>query len=511
MKGLKTTVSALSLLMVASLASCGGGAKDVELDENWEGSITWWHTYQEDPTPEDDSDNGNYALYYYAKGVADAFMKDNPKIKVKLVFKGSKQNDYFGVAQEVAKGIPTGDVPNMVTTYGTYVYGWAKDGAVADVSAHAEKLKADGDYNKGYLDSEINQYGNKYYSLPYSKSAEALMLNTEVMMAKAGEAAGEDAGNYKAPVAGDKKAAYGAVTSFEGLMEMARTMKEDYPDVFANQKKDGNFEAVPVIYEDAANMFITLLESKGIPFVTNDENPVNALKFVNDQRAKDLAVTLTKWNHEGLLATKNNLRMSGQYHDYPSNLFAEGKCFAIIASTTGAPWMANDGYSVSWNEVPKYDASSAQKVISQGPSLAFFNKKDKNELAASLKFYDYLTNKANTAALAVKTNYFPVRKSAMEDSSVKALRDAAKKDITYATAYADKKSAYGGKVFDLDEAYNKNGNYFMSPVFSLSDKARTAANNLITALFDDTSATTDEQIKTLVENQFAAAKKYVLE
>ncbi len=511
MKGLKTTVCALSLLMVASLASCGGGNKDVELDENWEGSITWWHTYQEDPTPDDDSDNKNYALYYYAKGVADEFMKANPKIKVKLVFKGSKQNDYYGVSQEVAKGIPTGDVPNMVTTYGTYVYGWAKDGAIADVSAHAETLKADSDYNKGYLDSEINQYGNKYYSLPYSKSAEALMLNAEVMKAGAREAAGADAGKYVAPVAGASKKAYANVDSFEGLMDLAKTMKTDYPEVFASQKKDGNFEAVPVIYEDAANMFITLLESKGIPFVTNDENPVNALKFVNDQKAKDLAVQLTKWNHEGLLATKNNLRMSGQYHDYPSNLFAEGKCFAIIASTTGAPWMAGDGYSVSWNEVPKFDASSSKKVISQGPSLAFFNKKDKNELAASLKFYDFLTNKANTASLAVKTNYFPVRKSALEDESVKELREAAKKEITYETSYADKKNAYGGKVFDLDEAYNKNGNYFMSPVFSLSDKARTAANNMITALFDDVNATTDEQIKKLVDDQFAAAKKYILE
>lgn len=509
MKTNKLVLSVMSVALLGTLTSCGGnGAENYVLDENWQGEITWWHTYM---APTDDNQSGNFALYNYAKSVVDEFEKENPKIKVKLVFKGSKQNDYAGLAQEVSKGIPTRDLPNIASTYGTYVYGWAKDGVVVDVTEHANELKKDADFSSAYLQSELNQYGNKYYSLPYSKSTDALMLNAEVMKAKAGEAAGVATDSYAAPVAGPNKTDYGKVTTFEGLMEIAAKMVEDYPSVFVGRNQENLFDAVPVVYEDAANLLITLLESKGIPFVTNDENPVQALKFTDSQDAKNLVIQLAKWNHEGLLATKGQLRKSGQWNDYPSNLFAEGKCFAILASTTGAPWMAGDGYSVAWEALPKYDASSKAKALSQGPSLTFFDKKDKNEVAASLKFYDFLTSKKNTAALAAQTNYFPVRSSAYEDDSLKSLVNAAKQDVNASSAYADKKNNYGGKVFEINDAYEKGNYYFMSPVFSLSDRARTAANNIINAVFDDTSAKTDAEFKKLVDDQFAAAKTYILE
>ena len=514
MKGNKRSAVILALAALATLASCGGTSnssaptgEDYTLDENWKGKITWWHTYL---APTEEGQEGNFALYNYAKGIVEEFQKANPNITVELVFKGSKQNDYAGLAQAVSAGLPTRDLPNIASTYGTYVYAWAQEGVVADVSAHAAKLREDKDFSSAYLDSELKQYGNKYYSLPYSKSTDALMLNAEIMKAKAGEAAGTQTEKYLAPVAGPNKTEYTAPATFEDLMATARKIKEDYPDIYTGKNSENLFDAVPVIYEDAANLLITLLESKGIPFVTNDSDPVKALKFIDSQDAKDLVVQLAKYNREGLLATKGQLRKSGQWNAYPSDLFAEGRCYAIMASTTGAPWMAGDGYSVSWNALPKYDSSSKAKALSQGPSLTFFDKKDKNEVAASLLFYDFLTKKENTAKLAADTNYFPLRASAYEDASLKSLSDAAKVAINADSDYNAKKSNYGGKVFDINKIYEEGDYYFMSPVFTLSDKARTACNNIINAVFDDVSATTDEAIKTLVDSQFTAAKTYIL-
>lgn len=504
MKANKLLVLALPVLAVSTLVGCGSKSEDV--------TITWWNTYVQD-TNDDPSDDSNYAAYHYVKNVISEFEKANPSIKVNAVYKGNYSNDYAGLASAVSSGIASGDVPHIASTYGTYVIDWIKSGAVLDVTDHANKLYKDADFNKSYLDVEKQQYGDKFYSLPYSKSTDTLMLNAEVMKAKAGEAAGKSVENgYAAPVAGDSKVDYGSITSFEGLMAVAAKMKADYPSIFTGvHDKDGYIDACPVIYEDPANLFITLLESKGIPFVTNDNNPVQATKFVDSADAKQLAVQLTKWNHQGLLATKNQFPMINSYsHEYPSTIFSRGKCFAILASTSGAPWMAGDGYSVSWQTIPAYAEGGNAKSLSQGPSLAFFNKKNKAEVEASLKFYDFLTTKENSAALAAQTNYFPLRSSSYEVESLKKLADAAKQPVTFESEYAAKKSNYAGKVFEINDQCAKNNNYFMSPVYSLSGKARAAVNSLIDALFNDVTHTTDAAIEELVNEQFALAKNSIL-
>ena len=526
MKAPKLTLCLLSVVAVGALAACGGSSSETsqgasKASETSQGAsqtsaaekevtITWWNTYTPDPTPEDTSDDRNYAAYHYVEGVIKAFQTANPKITVNAVYKGNYANDYAGLASAVDSGLSTGDVPHIASTYGTYAIGW-KDSLV-DVTSHAEELYKDADFNKAYLDVEKQQYDGKFFSLPYSKSTDALMLNAEVMKAVGTAPAGENAGDYVAPIGPESKADYGQITSFEKLMEVAAQMKEDYPTIFTGSRDENNYiDACPVIYEDPANLFITLLESKGIPFVTADSNPVAATKFVDSAEAKELAVQLTKWNHQGLLATKNQFKMINSYsHEYPSTIFGQGKCFAILASTSGAPWMAADGYSVSWQKVPAYGDNGLAKSLSQGPSLAFFKKKDQAEVDAALKFYDFLTSKENSAALAAQTNYFPLRASSKEVDSIKPLIEAAKTPVTASSAYADKKNNYAGRVFEINDECMNGNNYFMSPVYSLAGKARAAVNNIITALFDDTTHTTDDQIKELVNSQFAAAKTSIL-
>ena len=61
----------------------------------------------------------------------------------------------------------------------------------------------------------------------------------------------------------------------------------------------------------------------------------------------------------------------------------------------------------------------------------------------------------------------------------------------------------------LNDTYVANNAYFMSPVNDWSYKVRTQVKAIIDGVFDG-KATTDEEINTLVENQFKAAYEAVL-
>ena len=511
-KSIKKTLWAAAMILPVVLAGCKNNNHEndahpdiPELDPNWSGTITWWGAAQKDPGyGTEQAAPGRYAEFYMAMDTIAAFEEANPKIKVSYVDRGSKNHDYAGIAQAVSSGLPTGDTPNLVSTYGTYVAAWrdVAPTAVFDVTKYGEKLEKSADFIKSFALAEKAQYSGSYYSLPYSKSAEALMLNHEAMVARAGdEAIAAPAYALESPA--ETKVPYAVPNTFVELMELARKMKQDFPIAFEHQKnQNGETIAVPVIYEDAANLLITAFESAGVTLIDPNAEIAQAIKFKTAE-AKAVATQLKKWRNEGLLATKNQLLVEASgYTAYPSTLFGQGKCFAIIASTTGAPWMAGDEYSVDWEKIPAWDATHSRKVLSQGPSLAVFDKTDKNEVAASLKFYDFLANPSNSAKLAAATNYFPLWNSSYQDDSVKTMLEASEAGVTKDSEYATKQACYGGDVLNLNKAYGASNEYFMSPVFSLSDKVRTAAGNIVTELFDDVDSTTDEQISALVDQVF---------
>ena len=512
---------ALLLLSAASLTACGGPAtsSDIDfpdeptLDADWKGKVTWWVTYAEDKV-RGDEDDSNYAAWWYAVDTAAAFTKANPNIEVEVVYRGTKTsgNDYVGVANAVSAGLATGDITNLVTTYGTYIIPWANSAAnpVFDVTAHGRALAKEGDIPENVLKSERDQYGGtRYLSLPYSKSTEAMQINREVFAKVGAGKAGADAGSYVAPTSGEGKKEYKVPTTFTEMMELAAQMKADYPSIFNGEKEGDYVKAWPCIYEGGDNLFYTVMQSAGIPVETDDKEATKAVLFNNDE-AKKVVAQLKKWNNDGLICTANQLPIStGTYHQYPSNVFGAGNAFMIFSSTANAPWMAADGYSVGFEAMPAWNKDAKKVAISQGPSICVFNKKDKNEVAASLKFYDYLTNAENSAILATQTSYLPLRKSSKEVASVKDQIAKYNAGYTYETAKADKKSAYGGATMVLNDTYVANNAYFMSPVNDWSYKVRTQVKAIIDGVFDG-KATTDEEINTLVENQFKAAYEAVL-
>ncbi len=501
---------ALCLTAVAALASCGAGQGSnssndgSSTDAGEKVTVTFWNNYSEDPTGRGTDDDDSYKAYWHMVDMIAAFEAKNPNIKIET----KAYKNYSAIATDVDAAIKDGNTPSMAVTYGTYAYNWEK--YLVDVTAKGEAMEKDSDILSDYMKAEKQQYGgSKYYTLPFGKSTEALMVNKEVFAATGATAAGvaQEKG-YPAPIAASTKKAYSHPETFSEMMDLARTMKADYPEIFANQKnKSGYFTACPLIYETAENLFFTVMESAGIQYAAASDKASEGVLFNNDA-AKAAIVQLKKWNNEGLICCADNLYFTNVdkgYHAYPSSVFADGKCFMIIATTRGSAWMVGDGYSVDYTKLPKWDTNSAVKTTSQGGSICFFQKSNKAEQEAAIAFYDFLNEKDNLAKLSVATDYCPIRSSAYETEDIKANVQAYKTGVTASSSKADKTKAYAGNVLDLNESYAKSGESFMSPVNKYSSNLRTAVKNLIINVFNDKTATADEDIVTLVNSEFTKA------
>ena len=87
--------------------------------------------------------------------------------------------------------------------------------------------------------------------------------------------------------------------------------------------------------------------------------------------------------------------------------------------------------------------------------------------------------------------------------------EQASKGVTYTDTIDTKKSCYLGEILNSNKELTEGANYYMSPVNELSDKIRSACGNIVTRLFNDQTATTDEAIATLVNTVFDEAKNTI--
>lgn len=513
----------ISILAIASflLVGCNRTSSEVSASDSTPTGdvvVTWWNNYQVPDTTASDYDetksrsNSTYREYWYAKDVIAAFEEANPGIKIETTYKGS----YSDIATAVKSAISAGNQPTIVSGYQDNVYTYNSMKATYDMSSVGAELEADADFNKNYLSVEKGVYGGKYLSLPYSKSAEMLVVNQSVFDQVGAGASGTQTGttekqDYIAPVALASKQKYSIPQNWTDLIALANQMKADYPSLFTNQKDEqGYFTAVPFVWDSAENMFISLMENSGIGYTDSTKSGSQSFKW-NCQQAKDLVIQLKKWNNEGLIATQNQLYITNAakgYHQYSSSMMTFGKVFMCISSTAGSRYFGTEsGYVASMHHVPNWAANSKAedaKVISQGPSLTFFTNKDSKVNEAAGKFYKFLTNAENSAKLAVNTSYFPLRTSSYQSESVTSLTTKADTAITVTSSKSDKNNYYTGNALKLNSTYTSKNNYFMSDVYQYSAASRTAVGNLLNTVFN-TAATDDTAIATLVNNAFETA------
>ncbi len=533
MKLVKKQALLLTLLASAAgiLAGCSGETGSSEesvekitpVEPTEKVTVKWWNNYQvpsSDTTEEESRKSSTYTEYWFATDLIKAFEAAHPNITIEMSYKGS----YSEIVTATSTALSTGDQPNFVSCYGdsVAVFRNANESAVLDMSGYAQNLLEDTDFNQNYLSIEKGMYGSKFYSLPYSKSGETLVVN-QSMFDKVGEGkAGDDTVNskgtavYTAPVAAASKKAYTMPENIYDLMDLARTIKTDFPETYKNQKDaDGYFTAVPFCWDSAENMFISALKNSGIDYTDGTKDTAVKRVLFKNQKAKDLMVQIKKWNNEGLFCTQSQLPITNAskgYHQYSSNMLVAGSIAMCVSSTAGARYFATDGgfkasfnHPVSWKENGK--AKDAY-VISQGPSLCFFDK-GKTANDAAFIFYQYLTNATNTGNLAAATSYFPLREKGYENTTISSAISAYS-TVTADKKYSEKTTAYTGGVLSLNKTYTSNGNYFLSPVFSESSATRTAVGKLVSEVLDNKTATTEAEITAAVNTAFDNAYNKIM-
>lgn len=516
--------AALLLLSTLALVACGGtessttGSTDTSKpDDGKQVEVVWWNNYQKPDkgTEEENRQNSNYKEYYYALDLIAEFETANPNIKISMEYKGS----YGNIAEAIISGIDGGNLPTIASTYQDNVAKYVDNEVSYDMTEFAKVLEADKDFSQSYLSIEKGAFGGKYYSLPYSKSAETLVVNQTVFdQVGAGASGVTQKDGYTAPVAAESKTKYEIPENVYEAMDVARKMKNDYPEVFANQRNDrGFFTAVPFCWDSAENMFITMLMNAGLDY-TNGSGKNAAEQYLwNTQEAKDILFQLKKWNNEGLFATQDQLPYTNEakgYHEYSSNMAAKGTIFMCVSSTAGARYFANDGFLASLNHGLNWAAGTKAedaKVISQGPSLTFFRNADPDVNKAAFTFYQFLTNTENSATLAEKTSYFPLRTSSYNSTAIKTAVEKAN-TATNESSYSEKNTDYTGQALALNETYNEGNNYFISDAFVGTNGKGSAdcritvgdlVEEVLNAKVEDTD--TDAKIKAVVDTAFTNA------
>ncbi len=526
------------------VVSCGQTSVYSGNPKELEATIVWWNNYEEPElgdnlTEEEARQDSDYREYYYATDLIAEFNEIYPKITVQSTYIGS----YSTIQEQVNQGLGGGNTPNIASCYGDHVAGYYNSGATLAMDKYIQDpnigfgkgVDAEGnitddattsydDFNQSYLNAEKGMYAsNELLSLPYSKSSETLAVNVDVFeKVGAGECGTTVKDGYTAPVAAASKKAYSVPTNWKELIALARQMKADFPELFGDdvqKNSDGYFNAVPFCYDSSENMVISFFEMAGIDYTDATGNGVTNQVLFNNADAKAMLVQLKKWNNEGLIATQNQLPITNAalgYHAYSSDMFADGKIFMCLSSTAGARYFATDGVRASLNPTPTftkecYDGATgtvnadAHKVISQGPSLTFFEKADDNQNVASWLFYKFLTNTENSATLATNTAYFPLRTSSYNTKAVKEYTNAAQTSVTTSSSYNDKRVNYIGQALNLNQTYLNADDYFLSDVFDYSSTARTAVGNMITTIFDNKTAKTDAEITALVDQAVSDA------
>ena len=110
-------------------------------------------------------------------------------------------------------------------------------------------------------------------------------------------------------------------------------------------------EFYPFGYDSDANLLISQMAQRNIPYTVNDEesqeSPRKHFKFNNDD-AKGLVNEIVGYLNEKIMITKNSLGGS----TYTNTYFNEGKCAFTVGSTGGSSYNISSNFAVKLAPVP---------------------------------------------------------------------------------------------------------------------------------------------------------------
>ncbi len=440
---------ALVILLVLPLSGCHGnrGRVGFEVPEAFDTSrqfeITFW--------AKNDTNKTQTAIY---KKAIEDFQALYPNITVSMKL----YTDYGRIYNDVITNISTDTTPNVCVTYpdhiATYMMGSNVVVPLDDLMVDARfglagsELRFDGPSKDEVIPQFLSEcaIGGATYALPYMRSTEALYVNKTYV-----EALG-----FTLP----------DVVTWDFVWEVAEAAtQKDAEGTFA---VNGQKVMIPFIYKSTDNMMIQMLRQLGADYST----PAGDILLLNDT-TKGLLLEIAAHAKTGAFST---FKISS----YPANFLNAGQCIFAVDSTAGATWMGSEAplldispdsivqFETAVLPVPQFDPEHPA-MISQGPSVCVFNKKDPQEVLASWLFMQYLLTNDVQIAYAQTEGYVPV--------TAKAQGDAAYQD--YLNSDAGDALHYPVKLKAARLLLENTENTFTTPVFNGSASLRDAAGTLI--------------------------------
>lgn len=389
------------------------------------------------------------------KSAIESFMALYPNITVNLRL----YTDYGKIYNDVITNIATQTTPNVCITYPDHIATY-KTGT--NVVVPLDMLMQDAAYGLGgsalRFDAPTKEeivpsflaecvIDEVTYALPYMRSTEACYINKTYV-----EALG-----YPLP----------ETLTWDFLWEVSEAaMTKD-----ANGKYlvNGQDVLIPFIYKSTDNMMISYLRQTGAGYATS----AGEIEIFNET-TKDFLYTIASHASTGAFST---FKVSS----YPANFLNAGQCLFAIDSTAGATWMGTHAplsdiapeklveFETVVMPIPQADPTNP-KMISQGPSVCLFNKKDPGEVMASWLFMQYLLTNEVQIAYAETEGYVPVTTTAQSDSTY----------LDYLSRSGeDNNEHYAVKISASKLLLANTENTFVTPVYNGSASLRDAAGQLI--------------------------------
>ena len=466
-------VSAAALMAMSLTACPKGGNKPIE--------IVIWTTY-----------NDTYQTII--NNCIDEFKTIEPNIKVKNV---KQQGSYQDLAKMCVDGFAVDNYPDMVAAYPDSVSDFITNAKALNIQPYMENEEYGwteedfADIPEAYI-----KLGQQYiiegtYSLPASKSTEAMYYNQDVLI-------GLDLSNYDTE---DHVVNNGQPLTDEYLQHLTwdELFESLIPALDAyDQAQDAEHKIINrtsfedwawVGYDSDDNLFITLAEQYGYGYTSIDPTTGKGQINFNNDGMKNLMKKFKGYYDKHYFTTKGVINTNVNYRStVDAMLFS-------IGSTGGVKYQFADAtrHNVGVAMIPQADLNNP-KLISQGPDFAFLNHNNDKRAEAVWKFFKLFTNTKYNTAWALTTGYSPIRYSVLETED-------------YAE-YADWQSK---EEHTLDRLTALNANYatsvgdyqFTSAVFKGSSEARVQVGTIFAACVaagDQLDSRIDGIFQTAVDN-----------
>ena len=387
-----------------------------------------------------------------------------------------QQGSYQDLAKKCVDGFATDNYPDMVAAYPDSVANFLMNGKSLNIQPYME------DPEIGWTQEDLEDIPEAYialgqnypipgtYSLPASKSTEAMYYNQDVLI-------GLNLSDVDATINGGKPLndAYFQNITWEEMFEKlipALELKDAQLKATSSTgtgliDKDTFADWAWVGYDSDDNFFITLAEQYGYGYTCiNPTNGSGIIEFNNDCM-KYLMKKFVGYYKNHYFTTKGVIKQNVNYRSTKDAMLFS------IGSTGGVKYQFDDStaHNVGVAPIPHPEGKQL-KLISQGPDFAFLNHKDEKRAKAIWEFFKLFTGTKYNTAWALASGYSPIRYSVMGTEEY----------MDYAN-FEDKDEHTLDRLTALNATYAASvGEYqFSSPVFKGSDEARIQVGTIFAA------------------------------